>query len=75
MKEQERQRIDRMLELDKEELNPASRTAAVADFARVANEYFETEGPPVLNIVHDRRGFSVQLSFHAARVKNFTVLK
>ena len=75
MKEQERVRINRMLELDKEELNSASRAAALRDFTRVSNEYFETEGSPSLQVVRDKRGFFVQLTFRATRVKNFTVLK
>ena len=72
---QSKQRISRMLELDKEELNAPSRAAAVKDFGRVALEYFETDAQPVLNVVRDKKGFSVQLTFHASRVKNFTVLK
>ena len=75
MNNQERYRIARMLELDKEELNAPSRAAAQGDFARVANEYFEVDMQPILNIVRDKKGFSVQLTFHANRVKNFTTLK
>ena len=75
MREAERERIHRMLELDKEELNEASRAAALRDFSRVATEYFETDSPPVLKVTRDKKGFCVQLSFHAGRVKNFTVLK
>ena len=75
MNQQEKLRISRMLELDKEELNPPSRAAALKDFTHVACEYFEVEEGPVLNIVRDKKGFAVQLTFHAGRVKNFTALK
>lgn len=75
MKKEERDRIERMLEQDKEELNEPSRLAAVKDFTRVTDEYFEREGEPHLKLERDKRGFTVTLMFRARRVKNFSVLK
>lgn len=37
-------RLNQMLNADKEDMNEATRQAAIADFTRVAKEYFETEG-------------------------------
>lgn len=75
MKSEDRTRIARMLERDKEEMNPESRAAALADLERVAREYFELDGGPRLEIKRTRHGFDVTLSLRAFRVKNFTTVK
>lgn len=75
MKEEDRRRIARMLEQDKEGLNRESRAQALRDFCRVAREYFDLDGEPVFTVEKERHGFSVALSFKASRVKNFTVVK
>ena len=72
MKQQERMRIARLLEQDKEEINEESRAAAIAEFTRVASEYFEPTGALSLSIERERNGFAVRVQFHALRVKNFT---
>ena len=72
---EERKRIARLLDHDKEDMNDESRAAAARDFGRVAREYFDVEGEPVLTVGRDRDGFGVTLTFRAARVKNFTTLK
>ncbi len=69
-----RQRLAEMLDKDKEEMNAPSKTAALADFARVANEYFETEGEPKFSVERVKGGYEVNLSFRAVRVKNFSTL-
>lgn len=68
-------RLDRMLEADKEEMNAESRRAALADFTRVAREYFETDGELSMHLDRVKNGTAVTLSFRAVRVKNFTALK
>lgn len=68
-------RLVRMLDADKEELNEASRRAATEDFRRVAEEYFETEGPVTLRTEAVKAGTEVTVRFCARRVKNFTTLK
>lgn len=70
-----RQRLVKMLEGDKEEMNEATRTAAAADFAHVAQEYFETEGSPEFQVKRTKGGYEVAVSFRAVRVKNFSTLK
>lgn len=64
-----------MLDADKEALNEASRRAATADFTRVAEEYFETDGPVTLRTEAVKSGTEVTVRFRAHRVKNFTTLK
>ena len=41
-----KQRIERMLEQDMEDMNEASRGAALQAFLHVAEEYFDVEGQP-----------------------------
>lgn len=67
-------RLDKMLTEDREEMNEATREAALADFTRVAKEYFETDGV-AFNMKRLKNGTDVSVTFRAARVKNFTVLK
>lgn len=70
-----RTRLRRMLAEDKEELNEESRAAAVRDFRRVAQEYFETDGEISLTVTKEKGEMEVTLSFRAVRVKNFTALR
>ncbi len=70
-----KQRIERMLEQDKEDMNEASRGAALEGFLHVAEEYFDVEGQPSFSVKKGKGGYEVDLSFRATRVKNFTVLK
>lgn len=75
MKEPERKRLARMLEQDKAEMNDASRRAAIADFKRVAEEYFETDGGFLLTTRQGKQGREAIFTFRITRVKNFTTLK
>ena len=70
-----KERIVRMLDIGKEDLNEESRRAAIADFTHVAEEYFETESPVTLQTVTEKRGMEVVVRFRVRRVKNFTTLK
>ncbi len=69
-----RSRISLMLERDKEEMNEASKAAALNEFNRVAREYFEPTGQTVFTVKRAKGGYEVTVSFHAVRVKNFTSL-
>lgn len=68
-------RINRILNCDKEEMNEETRAAAVADFSRIAGEYFETDGEILFSVQKEKNELSVCVRFNAVRVKNFTVLK
>lgn len=72
MKEEDLRRIERLLERDKEEMNAESRKAALAEFSRVAEEFFELSSAPDLNVTRERKGFFVTFTVKASRVKNFT---
>lgn len=69
-----RSRLDKMLSEDREEMNEATRAAALAEFTRVAREYFDA-GDVSFNMKRLKNGTDVSVTFHASRVKNFTVLK
>ena len=68
-------RLEQMLNRDKEEMNEASRKSALADFLRVAGEYFDVDGSPLLHVKRVKGRYEVTLSFRAARIKNFSVLQ
>ncbi len=67
-------RLEQMLDRDKEEMNEASRKAALADLERVAGEYFDVDGEAKLTVKRIKGAYEVNLSFRAVRVKNFSVL-
>ncbi len=68
-------RLLRLLEQDKAEMNEASREAALADFKRVAEEYFETDGGFLLTTRAGKKGTEVVFTFRILRAKNFLTLK
>ena len=65
-------RLERMLDRDKEEMNEASRNAALSDFLRVGNEYFDAEPGAKLTIKRVKGVYEINFSFRAYRVKNFS---
>ena len=69
-----KRRLELLLAQDKENMSEASRRAALAELIRVADEYFDVVGNPVLTVNRVKGSYEVNLSFHAARVKNFSVL-
>ena len=68
-------RLEQMLSRDKEEMNEASRQAALVDFMRVAGEYFDVDGNGVFSVKQVKGKYEVVLSFRAVRVKNFSILR
>ncbi len=68
-------RIDRLLKSDKTEITEETYAAALSDFTKIANEYFETDGSVNFQINQVKSEFFVTVSFPAVRIKNFTVLK
>lgn len=70
-----KERLNHILHADKEEMNEVTREACIADFTRVAGEYFETDGDVTMNLHRGRTSTEVTLSFRAVRVKNFTMVK
>lgn len=68
-------RLARMLAEDKEEMNLETEEAAIRDFQRVADEYFETEGKVRLSVKKEDGSLVATLNFRAVRVKNFSKLK
>ena len=76
MREKEsKSRLEQMLDRDKEEMNEASKKAALADLERVAGEYFDVDGAPTLEVKRVKGRYEVHFAFRAVRVKNFSVLR
>lgn len=69
-----KQRLNKLLTEDREEMNEATREAALAEFSRVAREYFETQHVD-MNVKRTKNGTDVNVTFRASRVKNFGVLR
>ena len=67
-------RLKQMLSDDKEEINDATRAAALADFTHIAKEYLDTNNVS-LNIKKGKGCTDVTVSFRASHVKNFSTLK
>ena len=74
-RESTKARLGEILSADKEEIEPATRIAALSDLKRVISEYFEPLDEPDFQIKKEKNSLSVTVSFHAVRVKNFTTLK
>ena len=70
-----KERLMGILHADKEEMNEVTREACIAEFSRVAVEYFETEGEVAMEIRRGRSSSEVSITFRANRVKNFTIVK
>lgn len=69
-----RQRLEKILTEEKEEMNEPTRAAALAEFTKVAREYFEVESID-MKMERGKSGTDVSVTFRATRIKNFTVLK
>ena len=69
-----RERLNKILNEDREDLNEPTRAAAHLAFMRVAREFFDTENVE-MNVTRGKSGTEVCVQFTASRVKNFTVLK
>lgn len=67
-------RLKSILERDKAEITECSHAAALSDFKRVAEEYFETDGGFLLTMREGKRGKEVIFTFRVVRAKNFKTL-
>ena len=68
-------RLEQLLRRDKEDMNEASRLAALADLMRVASEYFDIDGNGSLTVKQVKGKYEIAFSVRAVRVKNFSVLQ
>lgn len=68
-------RLARMIAEDKGEMNSETEQAALRDFRRVADEYFETEGKLRITVKKEGGSLVTTVTFRAVRVKNFSMLK
>lgn len=62
--------MNRVLSLDREDMNELDRQLYLKDISRVNGEYFECEGEPTLEITRADEGFLVCTIFTARRVKS-----
>lgn len=74
MKNNDRARLLRLLDAEREPLNAATRQQALHEFTRVADEYFERTGECTLTAAEEKNELLVTVTFRCARVKNLTPL-
>ena len=74
MKEEELRRLEDLLRRDKAIISDEVEAAAVRDFARVAQEYFDLDGRVSFSLREEKDGGVVTMTFRITRVKNFSVL-
>ncbi len=60
----------RLLSLDREDMTDLERQLFLADFNRVANEYFECGEGTSLEVTRSDEGFIVCIIFSARRIKS-----
>lgn len=60
----------KLISLDREDMTDLERELFIKDFNRVAEEYFETDGAPSLEVTRTDEGFLVCLIFSARRIKS-----
>ena len=68
-------RLEQLLRRDKEDMNEASRRAALDDLMHVAEEYFDIDGNGSLTVRQVKGHYEITFSCRAVRVKNFSVLQ
>lgn len=61
--------VTKLLSLEKRDFSPADRAMFTNDFKRLADEYFECEGTPEIDVTRTEDGYSVCVIFAAARIK------
>lgn len=69
-----KERLNRLITEDREEINDQTRAAVLYEFTRVAREYFDTDNVE-MNLKRNKTCTEVSVSFRATRVKNFSTLK
>lgn len=74
MKSDTQERLRKMMEADRGEMNEKSAAAAQKEFMHIAEEFFETDGEGKLTVESGKRDMLVTFSVRAKRVKNFTTL-
>ena len=68
-------RINDVIESDKAVLSEGCKALVVKDVATKLEEYFELKTMPVMEIVYEKGGYRVSVTFEAERVKKFNVLR
>lgn len=64
-------RVQNIIENDRLNINAGFTELFTADFSRLIGDYFEIQKKPELEIVRDRTGYRVEISFYSNRLKIF----
>ena len=63
-------RVNAILSLDREDMTDLERELFLKDLKRVAEEYFELNGEPTLEVTRENDGFLVCILVTARRIKS-----
>ena len=64
-------RLQNVLESDRVNIANGFNDLFVEDFNKLVKDYFDLEGKPTLEIIKDRAGYKVEISFYVSRIKPF----
>ena len=72
---EEFKRVNDVIQGDKSLMSDACKSLVLQDFAEKFNEYFDLIGLPRMELSCRNGEYTVNVSFHAERIKKFNVLK
>ncbi len=65
---------NKLVTLDRREIPPAAKALFLSDFTRLAQEYFEFDGKPDVDVTRTDDGVSVCIILSARRVKKVNAI-
>lgn len=69
------EQANKMMEADKAALSEGCKSLVLQDAHHLFSRYFEIDGLPSLHVLPQGKGYEVTLTFTAAVIKKFNVLK
>lgn len=74
IKSKEIVRLQNVIESDRLNVGNGFCDLFIKDFAKLVKDYFDIDNGPILNIIKDKFGYKVEISFYTTRVKSFNSL-
>ena len=71
MKNKEIIRVQNVIESDRLNVGKGFSDLFIEDIIKLVKDYFDLESLPSLNILKDRQGYKIEISFFVSRIKPF----
>ena len=71
MKNKEIIRVQNVIESDRLNVGKGFSDLFIEDIIKLVKDYFDLESSPSLNILKDRQGYKIEISFFVSRIKPF----